>query len=103
MLGLRKVERKINFFLGLVRFIQRGEYSECECRWVNCQENKKICRVLGIVRYSSETVNNLSEIAGYRKSLGFATCRRVGAGMGQPIFVMDIEISKKGNFLIGNI
>ena len=24
--------------------------------------------------------------------MGFATSRRVGAGMGQPIFIMDIEI-----------
>ena len=103
-LGLRQVERKINFYQGVIRFIQRGGYSEWGCRWVTCQEEiKMICLVFGIARYSSGTVNNLSEMSGYRKIMCFATSRRVGAGIGQPIIIMDIEISKKGNFRIGKL
>ena len=101
---LSQVERKIHFYLGVIKSIQRAGYNECECRWVTCQEEiKKICHVFGIVRYSSGTVNNLSEIAGYRKIMGFATSRRVGAGLDQSIFIMDIEISKKENFRIGKL
>ena len=48
----------------------------------------------------SRKVNNLSEMAGYRKIMGFAISRRVGAGIGHPIFIIDKirkETSELGN------